>query len=117
MSKYNKLGNTLNKSGGHSDVRSPLHFLALGFFLRTTGVAATLGTTRHSNGLGLPVHLWVMFLEPSKAQYHALLTRLCNGEECTFCMTVVPQCHIRNFGNCSGFVRSSVNIEDWDRSM
>src|ERR1700675_3859299 len=24
MSKYNKLGNTLNKSGGHSDVRSPL---------------------------------------------------------------------------------------------
>src|SRR6202795_913854 len=67
-----------------------LLFLALGFFLRTTGVAATLGATRHSNGLGLPIYFWVMFLKPSKAQYHALRTQLCNGKECTFCMTVVP---------------------------
>src|ERR1700675_2088701 len=71
-------------------VRGFLLFLALGFLLRRTGVAATLGTTRHSNGLGLPIHFWVMFLKPSKAQYHALCTQLCNGKECTFCMTVVP---------------------------
>src|ERR1700675_4099594 len=108
----NRESATLTRIGA---VRDFLLFLALGLFLRPTGVAATLGTMRHSNGLGLPVHLWVMFLEPSKAQYYALLTQLCNGEECTFCMTIVPQCHVRNFGNCSGLVCSSVDIEDWDR--
>jgi len=68
----------------------------------------------HFDGSGAEVNLWIVLVQPGKAEYHALLTEVGDCKQNTLGMSVVGHDHVDNFADASGFIEHSVHIVNWD---
>ena len=82
------------------------HFVATG---RADG-----GASVHFDLPGLPVDLRVVLPEPGEPENELLLTKTGDSEDDALGVGIVPENHIDDLPDASGFVRGAVNIVDRD---
>jgi hypothetical protein len=72
-------------------------------------------TSKHPNLLCLPVNFEVVLAKPGEAKDHDLLAQRGDCKLGSLNVVFVTQNNVCDLGDSSCFVRSSINVVDWDR--